>query len=315
MNNKASTTLEKLENKYRVAKNALCRIINCDINKSTLRWTESAGDIFIHDSFNKSVVCRTAIYPNSDSSSSSYYLYFCHKKYKDAAAGIEDPNLLSVTSAEGYKFKDAGNVINFVKEVVRRADYMEFKNMKKTDYAKHDCDATYNLSTTLELPTIRGVDVIFNNPATIVLWSDGTKTVVKCRDDEEFDPEKGLALALAKKAMGNRYNYYDVFKKYIGKYNKKKFKKALDEAMKITPDEIIHNGHRYELVDHIVEARPKDDTQEAQNKALRDIALNTAKNLRAEGKSLAEIAKIMGYDDPAVVRTILPDEEDTNNEV
>jgi AraC-like DNA-binding protein len=106
--------------------------------------------------------------------------------------------------------------------------------------------------------------------------------------------------------MGNRYNYYDVFKKYVGKYNKKKFQKALDEAMKITPDEIIHNGHRYELVDHIVEARPKDDTQEAQNKALRDIALNTAKNLRAEGKSLAEIAKIMGYDDPAVVRTILP---------
>lgn len=102
-------------------------------------------------------------------------------------------------------------------------------------------------------------DVIFNDPATIVLWSDGTKTVVKCRDGETFDPEKGLALALAKKAMGNKYDYYEVFNKYVGKYNKKKFKTALAEARKITPDEIIRNGCRYVLEDHVVEARPKDE--------------------------------------------------------
>lgn len=102
-------------------------------------------------------------------------------------------------------------------------------------------------------------DVIFNDPATIVLWSDGTKTVVKCRDGETFDPEKGLALALAKKAMGNKYNYYEVFNKYVGKYNKKKFQKALDEARNIIPDEIIRDGHRYVLEDHVVEARPKDE--------------------------------------------------------
>lgn len=102
-------------------------------------------------------------------------------------------------------------------------------------------------------------DVIFNDPATIVLWSDGTKTVVKCRDGETFDPEKGLALALAKKAMGNKYNYYEVFNKYVGKYNKKKFQKALDEARNIIPDEITHNGYRYVLEGHVVEAKPKDE--------------------------------------------------------
>ena len=37
--------------------------------------------------------------------------------------------------------------------------------------------------------------VIFNDPATIVLWSDGTKTVVKA-EGEPFDPEKGLAMAI-----------------------------------------------------------------------------------------------------------------------
>ena len=66
-------------------------------------------------------------------------------------------------------------------------------------------------------------DVIFNDPATIVLWADGTKTVVKA-ENEPFDPEKGLAMAIAKKALGNSYDYYDTFKKYVGRYEKKQKK-------------------------------------------------------------------------------------------
>lgn len=56
--------------------------------------------------------------------------------------------------------------------------------------------------------------VIFNSPATIVFWSDGDKTVVKS-NNEAFDPEKGLAMAIAKKFLGNKGNYFDTFKKYI----------------------------------------------------------------------------------------------------
>ena len=59
--------------------------------------------------------------------------------------------------------------------------------------------------------------VIFNDPATIILWADGTKTVVKCAKDEKFDPEKGLAMAIAKKALGNEGWYYDIFKAYLPK--------------------------------------------------------------------------------------------------
>ena len=58
--------------------------------------------------------------------------------------------------------------------------------------------------------------VIFNNPATIVLWSDGSKTVVKSHLDD-YDPEKGLAMVIAKKALGNEGNYYNVFKKWLPK--------------------------------------------------------------------------------------------------
>ena len=59
-------------------------------------------------------------------------------------------------------------------------------------------------------------DVIFNGPATIVFWSDGTKTVVRC-ENEDFDKEKGLAMAICKKFLGtnkSKSNYNDIFKKY-----------------------------------------------------------------------------------------------------
>ena len=59
--------------------------------------------------------------------------------------------------------------------------------------------------------------VIFNNPATIVLWSDGTKTVVKCQEGDVYDPEKGLAMAISKKALGNKGNFNEVFKKWLPK--------------------------------------------------------------------------------------------------
>lgn len=65
------------------------------------------------------------------------------------------------------------------------------------------------------IPKIK--NVIFNNPATIVLWSDGTKTVVKAQGDEVYDHEKGLAMAIAKKALGNQGKYYNEFDKWINK--------------------------------------------------------------------------------------------------
>ena len=50
--------------------------------------------------------------------------------------------------------------------------------------------------------------VIFNPPATIIFWKDGAKTVVKVRDDEDFDHEKGFAMAVAKKYFGTRYGWH-----------------------------------------------------------------------------------------------------------
>ena len=60
--------------------------------------------------------------------------------------------------------------------------------------------------------------VIFNAPATIVFWADGTKTVVKCQEGDTYSRETGLATAIAKKALGNKGNFNNVFKKFIPEY-------------------------------------------------------------------------------------------------
>lgn len=77
-------------------------------------------------------------------------------------------------------------------------------------YKAHDRCLETNATN---LPEIK--NVIFNEPATIIIWKDGTKTVVKCQEGEGYDPEKGLAMAISKKALGNKGNYCEVFKKWL----------------------------------------------------------------------------------------------------
>ena len=51
--------------------------------------------------------------------------------------------------------------------------------------------------------------VIYNNPATIVFWSDGTKTVSKVHADDTYSPEVGLVLCVLKKLHGST-NVHDM---------------------------------------------------------------------------------------------------------
>lgn len=52
-----------------------------------------------------------------------------------------------------------------------------------------------------QIPQIR--NVIFNDPATIIFWMDGTKTVVKCMQGYEFDAYTGFMAAVCKKLFGS----------------------------------------------------------------------------------------------------------------
>lgn len=68
-------------------------------------------------------------------------------------------------------------------------------------------------------PNIKYID--FKPPLTIACFDDGTKTIVKAVEGDDFDPEKGAAMAIAKKYLGDRYAYIDTINYYVDKYYKK----------------------------------------------------------------------------------------------
>lgn len=79
-------------------------------------------------------------------------------------------------------------------------------------------------------------NVIFAPPATIVYWSDGSKTVVKCSEKDVFDPEKGLAMAIAKRCGGNKGNYYKEIQNWVKKSGKKYPGKPYTESSSVEND-------------------------------------------------------------------------------
>lgn len=107
-------------------------------------------------------------------------------------------------------------VLNDFKEFIeKRLNTNNIEGWKKTQRVKN-----------LDSRTVPGIkNVIFNDPLTIIVWSDGTKTFVKASENDMYDPEKGMALAIAKKAMGNKYSYYDEIRKWIAKDTERKAKK------------------------------------------------------------------------------------------
>lgn len=60
---------------------------------------------------------------------------------------------------------------------------------------------------------LRPKKVIFSGPATTILWTDGTKTTVKCQSEDVWSDEVGIAMCYLKKAFGNKGNYNNIFRK------------------------------------------------------------------------------------------------------
>lgn len=78
--------------------------------------------------------------------------------------------------------------------------------------------------------------VIYNPPATIVLWKDKTKTIVKCHEDDVYDKEIGLLKCIVKKAYGNNGKYNDVIREFVNDSENKPINagitlKMFDEAV------------------------------------------------------------------------------------
>lgn len=54
--------------------------------------------------------------------------------------------------------------------------------------------------------------VKFSGPATIILWEDGTKTVVKCQKEDVWSDEVGIVMCYMKKMLGNKGNFNNIFR-------------------------------------------------------------------------------------------------------
>lgn len=106
------------------------------------------------------------------------------------------------------------NDVSMTERAWNKSDKLIFKKLLNSLYGIGAFGADFDGDVVLKSP-ICIKNVIFNDPATIVFWSDGTKTVVKCQPGDKFDPEKGLAMAITKKTMGNTGSYCNVFKKWI----------------------------------------------------------------------------------------------------
>lgn len=137
---------------------------------------------------------NTEILYNSD------FHYFCNDKIGTIA--------IKIYFNDGTVYRNEYSYYNFL----NTEDSVLANNIVE---AKHGYKRIVYSRTILPWNMYKIKEVIFNPPATIVFWKDGTKTVVKAGKDD-FDKEKGLAMAISKKAFGNKGNYYNEFKKWIG---------------------------------------------------------------------------------------------------
>lgn len=56
--------------------------------------------------------------------------------------------------------------------------------------------------------------VIYNPPATIILWNDGTKTMAKCDKEDAYNKATGFMLCVLKKKYGNK-TVRTMFDRYV----------------------------------------------------------------------------------------------------
>ena len=61
--------------------------------------------------------------------------------------------------------------------------------------------------------------IMYEPPATIVCWNDGTKTVAVCEKGDVYNKELGFALCVLKKKYGNK-KVHDMLDKYVHKATK-----------------------------------------------------------------------------------------------
>lgn len=116
------------------------------------------------------------------------------------------------------------------KEELRKEmhDKMKFPH-GVANYCENDVLMTMKAAETKSFYSLNVSKIIFNPPATIVFWEDGTKTVVKCSAEDEFNEYYGLLAALGKKVYENNSQIKKLIDKKAEWHENKKDEKDISE--------------------------------------------------------------------------------------
>lgn len=154
--------------------------------------------------------------------------WFESTKYGDLTGGSNYPrwNQYSDKTCPYHDFNDT-KLMDSDELFDKAVNFIETYNCKSEEGK--------NMKRDIHMPDVK--NVIFNAPATIVFWADGTKTVVKCMDEDTYSKDVGLAMCFMKKMFEaddrtyikkdkdgeheeTAYGYKKVFKKWIDDYGK-----------------------------------------------------------------------------------------------
>lgn len=80
-------------------------------------------------------------------------------------------------------------------------------------YCKNDIDTTNKL--TYRVPTPKKIIFNENYQVTVVLWEDGTKTIVRCAENTTPDPYAAYCAAFTKKCYGSNSKLKKTIKKLM----------------------------------------------------------------------------------------------------
>ena len=135
------------------------------------------------------------------------------------------------TTIKGCDIKDFGTLMDGSSLVMKDSNTNKFYTDDMLDYLLKEIidkkaeEAEKKLDKMVAEKNRKKIDafidtidkVYFNNPATVIKWKDGTKTVVKCQKGDTYDAEKGFAMALIKGLFDNSSYFNTIFEKWLPK--------------------------------------------------------------------------------------------------
>lgn len=93
--------------------------------------------------------------------------------------------------------------------------------------------------------------VIYSEPATIVFWDDGTKTISKCDEQDEYDELTGFLMCVLKKKVPHK-QWRKALKKYVYGNDPKYVKR---DVVKDDWHRLISNYDKQLLIDPTLHAK------------------------------------------------------------